>query len=72
MEQTSVEDLDNLSVDIYSVLAKHNINYYETFLIMIATSASIGNDAHISEEDMVHFLKTAIAEDKKLQNMELQ
>jgi len=72
MEQTSVEDLDNLSIDIYSVLTKHNINYYETFLIMIAASASIGNDAHISEEDMVHFLKTCIAEDKKLQNMELQ
>ena len=72
MERASIEELDNLSVDIYGVLKKHNINYYETFLILIATSASIGNDAHMSEEDMVHFLKTAIAEDKKLQNMELQ
>ncbi len=72
MERASIEELDNLSVDIYGVLKKHNINYYETFLILIATSASIGNDAHMSEEDMVHFLKTAITEDKKLQNMELQ
>jgi hypothetical protein len=72
MERASVEDLDSLSVDIYGTLAKHNINYYETFLILIATSASIGNDAHISEEDMVHFLKTAIAEDKKLQHLGLQ
>lgn len=72
MERASIEELDNLSVDIYGALVKHNINYYETFLILIATSASIGNDAHMSEEDMVHFLKTAIAEDKKLQNMELQ
>ena len=72
MERASIEELDNLSVDIYGVLKKHNINYYETFLILIATSAPIGNDAHMSEEDMVHFLKTAITEDKKLQNTELQ
>jgi hypothetical protein len=72
MERASIEELDNLSIELYGVLQKHNINYYETFLILIATSASIGNDAHIAEEEMVHFFKTAIAEDKKLQNMELQ
>ena len=63
---------NNLARDIYGVLKSHNLSYHESFLVLAATTAAIGNDDHMNEDDMVSLLKAAIQMDKQLQSSELQ
>jgi hypothetical protein len=63
---------NNLAKDIYAVLKKNNLSYHESFLVLAATTAAIGNDDEMEEEYMLSILKSAIQADKQMQRMELQ
>lgn len=66
------EKVNGLTIQLYEVLRDAEIPLHEAFLSLIALAGSLGNEADLSEEDMVVFLKCAIRSDKEMQAMELQ
>lgn len=63
---------ENLAKDIFGVLRKHNLSYFESFLVLASTIAAVGNDDAMEEETMLSILKSAIQADKQMQSMEMQ
>lgn len=73
MDLDQEQELSNrLAADIYKLLARHNLDYHNAFLVLAATTAAIGNDDNLEEDYMLSILKSAIQADKQMQRMELQ
>lgn len=66
------EKAENLAKDIFGVLKKHNLSYFESFLVLASTIAAVGNDDAMEEETMLRILRSAIDMDKRMQHMEMQ
>ena len=72
MKYASDEEVDDFSIQLFELLETDRIDPYEMFAILIGVSSTIGHDAGLPEDEMVHLLKLAISENKKLQRMEMQ
>lgn len=66
------EKAENLAKDIFAVLRKHHLSFFETFLVLASTIAAVGNDDAMEEETMIRILRSAIEMDKRMQHMEMQ
>ena len=63
---------ENMAKDIFGVLRKYNLSYFESFLVLASTIAAVGNDDAMEEETMLSIVKSAIQADKQMQSMEMQ
>lgn len=66
------EKVDGLTIRLYGVIRQANIPLHESFFTLIALAGALGNEAGLSEEEMLAYLKCAIQSDKQMQRMELQ